>query len=470
MRQFPPVMRVTPPFLRLAPLAMILPALAAGQEAPRPLETPAGDGSGMVSLSEAADGSAFLSWIEPAGDGHAFRFAELIREGTPVSGPAVEGSEAGSAPESEEDAPAPELADSDGWGSAREISSGTGWFVNWADHPKIASVGENLLAAHWLERNPEGSGNYGYGFRIVFSADRGATWREVLSTGLDLVEGYAGFVSYARETGGFSAAYLVPPRWGNREPGDFTLRIARFHEQGYHLADTRLDADVCSCCPTGMATVGGEPLVVWRDRVRNPPEDDVRDIAISRKRRGKWDPVKPVHADAWGINACPVNGPAVAARDDGAVAVVWFTAASSQPEVRIAFSLDGAASFGEPMRLDDGDPRGFSAVTRLDDGSAAAVWLENVADGRAEVRLRRAWSDGRLGPAVTVAEAPPGREAGMLHVARVADPLPEPEEDEEPPEEDAPPPIATGERLVVAWRDGSVRTAVIPIAALVEAR
>ena len=54
----------------------------------------------------------------------------------------------------------------------------------------------------------------------------------------------------------------------------------------------------------------------------------------------------------------------------------------------------------------------------------------------------------------------------MLQVARVADPVPEPEEGEEPPEEDAPPPIATGERLVVAWRDGGVRTAIVPLAAL----
>ncbi len=455
--------------LRLALLAVALPALASGQEPPRVLPTPAGNGSGMYSLSEAGDGAAFLSWVEPEGDGHAFRFAELIREGTPVSGPVVPDPEAAGSETEEadaEEAPEPELADADGWGPARGIASGTGWFVNWADHPRVASVGENLLAAHWLERNPEGSGSYGYGFRIVFSPDRGATWREVFSTGLDLVEGYAGFVSYAPETSGFSAAYLIPPRWGERERGDFTLRIARFHEQGYHLADTRLDGDVCSCCPTAMATVSGEPLVVWRDRVRNPPEDDVRDIAISRKRRGKWDPERAVHADGWGINACPVNGPAIAARDDGAVSVVWFTAASGQPEVRIAFSLDGGTSFGQPMRLDGGDPRGLSAVTRLDDGSAAAVWLENADDGRAEVRIRRAWSDGRLGPAVTVAESPGGREAGMLQVARVADPVPEPEEGEEPPPEDAPPPIATGERLVVAWRDGGVRTAIVPLAAL----
>ena len=277
------------PLLLSASLLLAAASTAAVQEEAAPLSAPAPEGSGSYSLSAAPDGSAFLSWVEPAGEGHALRFAELVREGTPLpnpdGSPAAPAGEGAAAPEGEE-APEPEVADADQWGPAREIASGSGWFVNWADHPAIASVGANLLAAHWLERNPAGDGHYGYGFRIVFSGDRGATWREVFSTGLDLVEGYAGFVSYTTETGGFSAAYLTPPRWGKREPGDFSLRVARFHEQGYHLADQRVDADVCSCCPTGMATVGGEPFVVYRDRVRNPPEDDVRDIAIFAQAPG----------------------------------------------------------------------------------------------------------------------------------------------------------------------------------------
>ena len=454
-------------------LALLLPAVGAAQEEVRPLPTGAPAGSGAYSLSGAPNGSAFLSWVEAAEPGHVFRFSELVREGTPLPNP--DGTPA-AAPAAEEGEPAaeggetpvaePERAAADQWGPARQIAAGARWFVNWADHPSIAAVGPNLLAAHWLERHPGGSGAYGYGFRVVFSPDRGVTWREVFSTGLDLVEGYAGFVSFAAETGGFSAAYLVPPRWGGREAGDYSLRIARFHQQGYHLADTRLDADVCSCCPTAMATIRGEPILAYRDRVRNPPEDDVRDITVRRKLRGRWETGGPVHADGWGINACPVNGPAIAAGDDGGVAAVWFTAALGTPEVRIAFSMNSGESFETPLRLDGGDPRGLLDVARLDDGSAAAIWLENVEGDRAEVRLRRVWPDGRLGPALRVAEAPAGRAAGMLQVVRVADPLPQPAEDDPPPEEDAPPPLATGERLVAAWGDDGVRTAVIPIAAL----
>ena len=434
-------------------LAWVLLAAApvSAQNAVTPLASPAPEGSGMYSLSATPEGAAFLGWVEPLSEGsHGFRFAELQRGGT---------------------------EEADAWGPARPIAEGSGWFVNWADHPSIAALGEDRLAAHWLVRNPAAAGHYGYGLKIAYSTDRGASWREVFSEGLDNLESYSGFVSFAPEPGGFSAAYLTPPP-GSKDPGDMTLRLARFHEQGYRLGDQRLDPDVCSCCPTAMANINDEPVVVYRDRVRAPPDDDVRDIAIARKVRGRWEPGRPVHADGWGINACPVNGPAMAA-SGGGLAVAWFTMEGGGPEVRIAFSNDSGASFETPLRLDGGAARGFTAVALLDDGSAVAAWLESVGD-RGEVRLRRVWPDGRIGPPLRVAEAPAGREAGMLQLVRVADEPPEEEPDEEA-EAEAPDDEAAGdpeevesadlffdvrERLVIAWRDGGVRTALLSISSL----
>ena len=428
------------------------------QESVTPLETPAPDGSGMYSLYATPEGATFLSWVETAGDGHALRFSELQRPGS---------SEPGSSEE----------VTTDGWGDPKLIAEGSGWYANWADHPSIALVGEDRLAAHYLVRNPEAEGHYGYGLKIVHSLDRGVTWREVFSEGLRNVESYSGFVSFTPEPGGFSAAYLTPPP-GATDPADMTLRLARFHEQGYLLGNQRLDPDVCSCCPTAMATINDEPAVVYRDRVRNAPEDDVRDIAITRKVRGLWQPGQPVHPDGWGLNACPVNGPAIAASGN-AVAVVWFTMASGEPEVRFAFSQNAGESFGTPLRLDGGDGRGYVAVTLLDDGSAAVAWLETPGAGRGEVRVRRVWPDGLMGPPLRVAEAPAGREAGMLQLVRVAnEPPPEPEdeelEEEDEPDEEAETEAAddieevfdVAERLLVAWRDGKVRTAVVEISAL----
>ena len=439
-------------------IGLVAGAAADAQEGITALETPAPDGSGMYSLNATPEGATFLSWIEPAGDGHALRFSELQRPGS-----------------SEE-------ITEDGWGEPKLVAEGAGWFVNWADHPSIALVGENRLAAHYLVRNPETEGHYGYGLKIVYSMDRGVTWREVFSEGLRNVESYSGFVSFTPEQGGFSAAYLTPPP-GSKDPGDMTLRLARFHEQGYLLGNQRLDPDVCSCCPTAMATIGGEPAVVYRDRVRNPPEDDLRDIAITRRVRGLWEPGQPVHADGWGINACPVNGPSIAASGD-AVAVAWFTMASGEPEVRFAFSQNGGEGFGMPIRLDAGNGRGYVAVTLLDDGSAVAAWLETPGSGRGEVRVRRVWPDGLLGPSVKVADSRAGREAGVLQLVRVAN-EPEPEEDEADEdeadedeadeeeadaeaggEEDIEEVFDVQERLMVAWRDGKVRTALVGISAL----
>ena len=428
---------------------------AAAQEGVTPLETPAADGSGMYALYAAPEGATFLSWIEEAGDGHALRFSELQRPG------------------SSEDVTA------DAWGDPKLIAEGSGWYANWADHPNIALVGEDRLAAHYLVRNPEAEGHYGYGLKIVYSMDRGATWREVFSAGLDNVESYSGFVSFTPEQGGFSAAYLTPPP-GATDPADMTLRLSRFHEQGYLLGNQRLDPDVCSCCPTAMATIDGEPAVVYRDRVRNAPEDDVRDIAITRRITGLWEPGRPVHPDGWGINACPVNGPAIAASGD-AVAVAWFTMAGGEPEVRFAFSQNGGEGFGVPMRLDGGNGRGYTAVTMLDDGSAVAAWLETPGGGRGEIRVRRIWPDGLLGESLKVAESPAGREAGVLQLVRVANEAPpEPEEDEAEDEdageeadeearaegEDIEEVFDVQERLMVAWRDGKVRTALVEISAL----
>ncbi|MDE2660695.1 MAG: hypothetical protein OXI45_10845, partial [Acidobacteriota bacterium] len=69
------------------------------------------------------------------------------------------------------------------------------------------------------------------------------------------------------------------------------------------------------------------------------------------------------------------------------------------------------------------------------------------------------------------------REAGLLQLARVANEPPEPEEDEEAEDEgDAEEEAAEGEdieevfdvqeRLMVAWRDGKVRTALVAVSAL----
>ena len=428
---------------------------AADEEVVTPLDTPAPRGSGSYSLTVSPAGEAFLGWVEERGEGHALRFAALTRENR--------------TPEAEDDG---DWADV--WGEPRDIAEGSDWFVNWVDRPAVAAFGEGRLAAHWLARPPgDGATAYGYGIRMVYSMDGGATWQEIFSTGPHEGTAYSGFVSYAPEPGGFSAAYLAPPPGATAESDGLTLRLARFQTLGYLLADQLFDPLVCSCCPTGLAATPDGPVLVYRDRQPDPEEDDLRDISVARKVRALWGEPRTLHADGWRINACPTNGPAIAAAGEEVV-VAWFTMATGEPEVRAVFSGNSGAGFGEAVRVDGGDPFGSAAAALLDDGSAAVVWVERGGGG-GEIRLRRVWPDGRLEAPIRVAEAAPGRQAGVPQLVRLPgrevplDEDTEGDEDEEAPEADdeevgagadalGPDP---GERLLVAWRDDRVRTAVV---------
>jgi hypothetical protein len=146
-----------------------------------------------------------------------------------------------------------------------------------------------------------------------------------------------------------------------------------------------------------------------------------------------------VHRDGWVIAGCPTNGPAVAA-SGSLVAVSWFTAAGNQPQVKIAFSTDGGATFAAPIRVDAGNPVGWPDVL-IDDGRALVTWLERTGEGTGDLRLREVTQAGAAPAALTVASASSGRATGIPTMARA------------------------GDHLIVAWRQGQVRTARVPLPA-----
>lgn len=379
---------------------MSLPAMTAAAEV-RLLDTPAAEKSSSYSLTAARGGVVFLSWVEALeGGGHALRFAELV---------------------------------GDEWSDAATIAAGENWFVNWIDHPAVVPLGGDRLAAHWLVHDEEREGDYGYGIRLVFSDDRGATWRPVFEASGEGVDGYAGFVAYAGVGGGFEVAYLSTVGDGTAGHGEvephMALRSARFDLEGALKSDREVDADVCSCCTTAMAVTPGNVFLAFRDR----REGEFRDISFARLEDGRWTGSELVHRDGWHIRGCPTNGPAIASGRTGP-AVSWFTAAGGESKVLASFWNPKEQRFDAPIRIDDGSPRGWAGVALLGDGSAAVSWVER-AKGGTELRVRRVTRDGDTGAAVTVAPAPAGRSAvGVPKLVR------------------------TGDRLIFAWRDGGVRT------------
>ncbi|HLG05162.1 MAG TPA: hypothetical protein VI383_03350, partial [Gemmatimonadales bacterium] len=113
--------------------------------------------------------------------------------------------------------------------------------------------------------------------------------------------------------------------------------------------------------------------------------------------------------------ACPVNGPSIAA-SGRAAAVAWYTEAGSTPRVNLAWSADAGASFGAPIRVDDGRPIGRAEVELAPDGTVLIIWLER-AGNQAEWRVKRIGRDGRPSRRWTLATVPASREAGFARAA-----------------------------------------------------
>jgi hypothetical protein len=372
----------------------------------RELSTPAAEGSSEPNLAVGPDGAAYLSWIEPAGEGqHALRFAVRPAGGV--------------------------------WSEARTVARGPGWFVNWADFPAVFAFGERTLAAHWLSRT--GAGTYEYEVRVALSTDRGLSWTDAVVPHRDTTPTEHGFVSFFPWPGGrVGVVWLDGRKTGKDGKTDpMALMQTTIGADGALGPETVLDPRVCECCQTS-ATRAAEGLVVaYRDR----SEAEVRDVATVRYAEGAWSSPAIVAADRWEINGCPVNGPAVTA-EDSLVAVAWFSAPAEKGRVQVAFSTDSGRSYGAPVRVDDGRPVGRVDVALFPGGDALVSWIEQTATG-AELRVRRVSPAGPRAASLVVAPSSAARSGGFPRIERA------------------------GGQIVMAWRDAAepprVHTAVLDI-------
>ena len=358
----------------------------------REVESPAGAESREPELSAASGGRVILSWVERTGEKrHALRFA---------------------------------LRDAAGWSEARTAAEGENWFVNWADFPSVVELSDGSLAAHWLVKS--GSGTYAYDVNVSRSADGGRTWGAAVVPHTDRTETEHGFVSLLALPAGRLGVVWVDGRnmkemHGDAEehegplPVSMTLRYAEVGAGGRLSSEAVLDERICECCQTSAALTAEGPLAVYRGR----SQSEVRDIHAVRGSASGWSAPRAVHADDWQIKACPVNGPAVAA-DGRRVAVAWYTAQGEAPRVNVAFSADAGATFGEAVRVDDGDVVGRADVLLLADGSALVCWMSGES-GKGAVKVRRVAPDGALGAVAVVADADVSRSGGFPRMARAGD-------------------------------------------------
>jgi hypothetical protein len=353
----------------------------------RELASPAGARSSGPNLFAAGDGRIFLSWIARLGEKHhALRYA-VFQNGS--------------------------------WSPSRTIAEGRNWFVNWADFPSLTTFADNALAAHWLAKS--GEGTYAYNVNLALSTDDGASWSPAMVPHPDGTQTEHGFVSLLpwRDNRLF-AVWLDGRNFANTnghanhepdEKAEMTLRFAAVDLRGELHDETVLDSRVCECCQTSAALTTNGAVLVYRDR---SPEE-IRDIAIVRYQNGRWTAPQILHPDNWVHQGCPVNGPAVAA-NGSLVAVAWYTEAQDTPHVRVAFSHDEGATFGQPIEVGDTDPMGRVDLILLPDQTALVSWLEHT-DNDGAIRLRRVRADGWRGESFTLAQSSVKRASGFPRMA-----------------------------------------------------
>lgn len=403
--------------LGLAGAAAFAAALAACDSKPsiELLPFPGADGSAQARLTSDRDGNPVLSWIEADGDTDVLRFA---RFGNGAFEP------------------------------AREVVRSDRMFVNWADFPSVTPITDRLWFAHWLRLKPDSF--LAYDIATEVSTDGGASWISAEQMNEDATAAEHGFVSVFEWNDQIAAFWLDGrelANWSFDEPDALlgvSLRLARYGSDGRVLAREITDALVCDCCQPDVALSGSGPIVIYRDRT----EDEIRDVVVRRYVGGAWSQALGLGNEGWYLEACPVNGPVIAAAGDTVVAA-WFTAAGGHSRVRFARSGDGGASFAAAIDIETRRALGQPAIVLDDDGRALVSWWRasesragesggSRADG-IDLMVRTVDRDGAMGEPIPVGHESIGMAA------------------------DVPQMIAAGEAYLVAWTslggNGSVRVA-----------
>ena len=358
-----------------ASLAAVAPALGSGSLRVVMIETPARRASLTPHLASSGDG-LYLSWLERAGDGHELRVSRW-------NGTAFD--------------------------NAQSIHASDHFFANWADFASVLPLGDGRLVAHWLEKAAQRT--YDYDVWMAISGDDGRSWSEPARPHRDGTLSEHGFVSMVPQgESGFAAVWLDGREFEGAGDHEMTLRFTTY-DDGFG-EEVLLDGRVCECCQTSMTRTDDGLFVVYRDR----SGEEIRDISYVRYFDGAWTEPANLNEDGWHLPGCPVNGPQVA-REGRRVAVAWFTASEDTPRAYVTFSDDSGASFGEPVRVDDGNAVGRVDIAWLGD-DVFVSWVEKLKGRDGEVRMKRVSSSGEVGPSLVVAKTGSGRASGFPRIAR----------------------------------------------------
>jgi BNR repeat-like domain len=314
---------------------------------------PAAPGSISPNITETPDARVVLSWIEPGKDNLALRFS---------------------------------IRADHGWSTPQTVVAREN-FDKYAEAPSWVSMLPNgALIAVWAEELPtkeKWPGNYLY---AAVSRDLGKSWSQPAVIHSDRSNSEHSFASLAVLDDNHANIVWLDAR-DYTAKHKYRLMSAVISSAGSVENEETIDDDVCTCCPTALARTPQGLIAAYRDHT----SEEIRDIYSARKEGGHWQSPHPVHRDGWHINACPVNGPALASRGNEVVAA-WFTGAEEPGAVRVAFSQDGGATFAPAITMDSPHaghkPTGRPALTLLNSGEALISWIRHTQNGGELVAAR----------------------------------------------------------------------------------
>ncbi len=349
---------------------------------PKIIASPARANSSLPYLVKGADGNLYFSWIEKSNSGPTrFLYASFVQ---------------------------------DQWTEPELIASGRDWFVNWADYPMIAVNNAGDMIGHYLKKSAPDT--YAYNVNVVRKKKHDTVWSLPLNPHTDSTRTEHGFVSMLPQADNtFLLVWLDGRNTGVDNQGHksaMTIRSTVLTIEGDLSDEKVIDERVCDCCQTdGTMTTDG-PVAVFRDR----SELEIRDISSSRKTDQGWTAPKSVFFDNWIIAGCPVNGPRADAIGNNLV-VAWYSAVNDFPEVKAVFSIDGGASYGPAMIIDNKEPLGRVDEVMLDENRAMISWLATER-GNTLIKTREVSLNSQMGDPIVVASTSESRSSGFPQMAR----------------------------------------------------
>jgi len=325
------------------------------------IANPAAAGSICPNETRTNDGQVLLSWLEQSSDSLALRFA--IQRGQ-------------------------------SWSSPQTIVVRKNFDKYPEAPPWVLMLHDSSLIAVWAEQLPPGKDKWPGNYLVsAASSDGGKNWSQPVIVHSDRTDGEHSFGSLVSQDDSHAAIVWLDSR-DYEAKHTYRLMSAVISSSGTVSHETTVDDDVCTCCPTALIRTPQGLLAAYRNHTSN----EIRDIYTIRQVSGKWQSGESLHDDNWHINACPVNGPSIAANKQNVVAA-WFTGQEDRASVQIAFSSDGGATFKTHATLDSvGENKtvvGKTSVALLDSGDAAVSWIRRQ-EGKSQIVLARVRNDGSI--------------------------------------------------------------------------